>query len=140
SQQLLFPITVDLTLPQFALVKEHIEWFERLGFVMKLFGGQTVVIDAVPALGQPHNGETLFQQIVDELEHPPVADLNPEERVALAFASRAGITKGVPLSQQEMNALMNDLFATSMPYVSPHGRPILVRMSMEEIERKFNKR
>lgn len=140
SQQLLFPLTIDMTLPQFALVKEHLDLFNRLGFHLKLFGGQTVVVDAVPALCQTNSEETLLQWMVDELEHQPVADLNPEERIALAFANRAGITKGVALSQQEMNALMNDLFATSMPYVSPRGRPIVVRMSMEEIERRFNKK
>ena len=140
SQQLLFSITVDLPLVQFALVREHLDLFNRLGFSLKLFGGQTVVIDAVPAFGQADGESNLFQRMIDELEHLPTADLKPEERVALAFANRAGITKGTPLSQEEMNALMNDLFATSMPYVSPRGRPIVARMSMEEVERKFNKR
>ena len=139
AQQLLFSITVDLPLLQFALVKEHMDLFNRLGFSVKLFGGQTVVIDAVPAFGRADGETTLFQRMIDELEHLPTADLKPEEQVALAFANRAGITKGTPLSQSEMNALMNDLFATSMPYFSPRGRPIVARMSMEEVERKFNK-
>ena len=58
----------------------------------------------------------------------------------MAFSYKAGITKGVSLSQQEMNAMINDLFATSNPYASPSGRPIVVRSPLEEIERKFNKR
>ena len=139
SQQLLFPITLDLTMPQFSLVKEHLDLFNRLGFSLKLFGGQTVVIDAAPALAQQGGGDVLFQQMLDELSDLPASDFKPEERIAAAFSIRAGITSGMELSQQEMNALVNDLFATSMPYVSPHGRPTIVRITLEELDRKFKR-
>lgn len=139
SQQLLFPITLDLALSQFNLVREQTELFNRLGFNLKLFGGQTVVIDAVPSLARQDCGDTLFQQVLDELSNLQASNFKPEERIAAAFSSRAGITSGVSLSQQEMNALINDLFATEMPYSSPSGRPVIVRMPMQDLDRKFKR-
>ncbi|MBT5873135.1 MAG: DNA mismatch repair endonuclease MutL, partial [Candidatus Latescibacteria bacterium] len=139
SQQLLFPITLDLAMSQYNLVVEHAELFDRIGFSVKMFGGQTVVIDAVPSLARQENGDALFQQVLDELTNMQTSSLDPIERMAAAFSSRAGITKGVALSQQEMNALINDLFATEMPYASPHGRPVVVRVPVEELDRKFKR-
>ena len=139
SQQLLFPITLDLAVSQFNLVREQTELFNRLGFNLKLFGGQTVVIDAVPSLARQESGDTLFQQVLDELSNQQASHFNPEERIAAAFSSRAGITSGVSLSQQEMNALINDLFATEMPYSSPTGRPVIVRVPVQDLDRKFKR-
>jgi DNA mismatch repair protein MutL len=140
AQQLLFPVTLDLMMSQFALVQEHLDLFNKLGFSLKLFGGQTVVVDAVSTLARKGSEGALLQNMIEQLQDLPAADLNPAERIAMAFSYKAGITKGVSLSQQEMNALINDLFATSNPYASPSGRPIVVRSPLEEIERKFNKR
>lgn len=139
SQQLLFPITLDLTMPQFALVKEHFDLFNRLGFGLKLFGGQTVVIEAVPGLTRKGAEETILQHTIDELSNLSASHYKPEERLAIAFSGRAAISRGRPLAQEEMNALINDLFATSMPYVSPHGRPTVIRIPLEDLDRKFKR-
>ncbi len=139
SQQLLFPVTLDLMVPQFALVQEHFDLFGRLGFSLKLFGERTVVVDAVPCAAHNQGEDTLFPRMVENLQNLSARDLNPAERIARTFSSHAGIRKGDPLSQQEMNTLVNDLFATEMPYVTPSGRPVLVRMPLEEIERRFNR-
>ena len=139
SQQLLFPVTMDFMVPQFALVQEHFDLFGRLGFNVKLFGERTVVVDAVPCAANKQNVDTLFQRMVENLQDLPAKDLKAEERIARTFCSHAGIRKGDSLSQREMNTLVNDLFATEMPYVTPGGRPIVVRMPLEEIERRFNR-
>ncbi|MBI4552871.1 MAG: DNA mismatch repair endonuclease MutL [Candidatus Latescibacteria bacterium] len=139
SQQLMFPITVDLTMPQFAIVKDYLDLFNKIGFSLKLFGGQTVVIEAVPSLIRQGGEERLLQNMIDVLADRPETGFKPEERIAAAFACEAAITKGRPLVQQEMNALINDLFATSMPYACPHGRPIVVRIPLEELDRKFKR-
>ena len=139
SQQLLFPVTMDLPAPQLALVQEHFDLFGRLGFNVKLFGERTVVVDAVPCAANKQGVDILFQRMVENLQDLPAKDLEAEERIARTFSSHAGIRKGDPLSQREMNTLVNDLFATETPYVTPGGRPIVVRMPREEIERRFNK-
>lgn len=139
SRQLLFPVTLDLMAPQVALVREHFDHFARLGFNVKLFGEQTVVVDAVPCMASNQEVDTLFHRMLENLQEMPEKNLKAEERIALTFSGHAGIRKGDPLSQQEMNGLVNDLFATEMPYVTPRGRPTVVRMPLEEIERRFNR-
>lgn len=139
SRQLLFPLTLDLMVPQIALVREHFDHFARLGFNVKLFGEQTVVVDAVPCMASSQGVDTLFHRMIENLQEMPEKNLNTEERIALTFSGHAGIRKGDPLSQQEMNGLVNDLFATEMPYATPRGRPTVVRMPLEEIERRFNR-
>ena len=139
SQQLLFPVTMDLMIPQIALVREHLDLFGQLGFSVKLFGEQTVVVDAVPCMANKLGVDTLFQRMIENLQDLPAKDLKAEERVALTFSSHAGIRKGDALSQRDMNNLVNDLFATEMPYATPAGRPVVVRMPLEEIERRFNR-
>ncbi len=139
SRQLLFPVTLDLMVPQIALVREHFDHFARLGFNVKLFGEQTVVVDAVPCMASNQEVDTLFHRMIENLQEMPEKNLKAEERIALTFSGYAGIRKGDPLSQQEMNSLVNDLFATEMPYVTPSGRPTVVRMPIEEIERRFNR-
>ena len=139
SQQLLFPVTLDLMVPQIALVQEHFDHFGKLGFSLKLFGEQTVVVDAVPCMASNQGVDTLFHRMIENLQEQPEKALKAEERIALTFSSHAGIRKGDALSQQEMNGLVNDLFATEMPYVTPGGRPIVVRMPLEEIDRRFKK-
>ena len=139
SRQLLFPVTLDLMVSQIALVREHFDHFARLGFNVKLFGEQTVVVDAVPCMASSQEVDTLFHRMIENLLDMPEKNLKTEERIALTFSSHAGIRKGDTLSQQEMNGLVNDLFATEMPYVTPRGRPTVVRMPLEEIERRFNR-
>ena len=139
SQQLLFPVTMDLPVAQLALVQDHFDLFGRLGFNVKLFGERTVVVDAVPCAANKQGVDTLFQRMVEHLQDLPAGELKAEERIARTFSSHAGIRKGDSLSQREMNALVNDLFATEMPYVTPGGRPIVVRMPLEEIERRFSR-
>ena len=139
SQQLLFPVTLDLMVPQIALVQEHFDHFGKLGFSLKLFGEQTVVVDAVPCMAGNQGVDTLFHRMIENLQEQPEKALKAVERIALIFSTHAGIRKGDALSQQEMNGLVNDLFATEMPYVTPGGRPTVVRMPLEEIERRFKK-
>ena len=139
SQQLLFPVTLDLAVPQIALVQEHFDHFSKLGFSLKLFGEQTVVVDAVPCLASDQGMDTLFHRMIEDLQEQPEKAVKVEERIAHTFSSHAGVRKGDALTQQEMNALVNDLFATEMPYVTPGGRPTVARMPLEEIERRFNR-
>ena len=140
SQQLLFPVTMDLMASQFALVQEYFDLFENLGFSLKIFGERTIVIDAVPSFSNKQVFETLFQHMIENLQETPLDNPKMKERIAATFSSHGGIRKGDALSQREMNMLVNDLFATEMPYVTPGGRPVIIRIPFEEIERRFNKK
>ncbi|MGE5313505.1 MAG: DNA mismatch repair endonuclease MutL [Acidobacteriota bacterium] len=138
SQQLLFPHTMSFTPGDFTLAKELIPDLELLGFQLKVFGKTTIVLEGVPPDVKPGSESTILQDIVDEFknnQHRVVLDAR--DNLAKSFACRASIKAGDKLSEAEMRSLIDQLFATSMPYVCPHGRPVIVKLSLPELDRRF---
>jgi DNA mismatch repair protein MutL len=77
----------------------------------------------------------MIQYLLDEKSVSTFPD--PRTRFAAAFACGAAIKAGQRLSQEEMNALLNNLFSSQNPYTCPHGRPTVVRISLDELSRRF---
>jgi DNA mismatch repair protein MutL len=139
SQQLLFPQVVELTQAQLQVFDEHQDLLAGLGFVVRPFGGKTVLVEAEPVTLMMGRHSQVLRDILDDLAAQQPAELDREERLARSFACQGAITAGERLTQEEMNSLVNMLFATSSPYTCPHGRPTIIRMSMEELARKFGR-
>ncbi len=140
TQQLLFPETVELSASDYALAKELLPDLQRIGFDMKLFGRNTVVIEGIPADVRIGGERHILQEILDEYRTNEHATGN-EVRDALAksFACKAAIKAGDKLTMGEMVALIEHLFLTKMPYVCPHGRPVVVKIALEELDRRFGR-
>ena len=141
SQQLLFPETVQLSPAEYALLSELLTYFEQLGFQLKLFGKNTVVIDAIP----PDVKVGSESKIITELlalyrEHSQHSPLDVRDNLAKSFSCKAAIKAGDPLGEQEMRSLIDQLFATKMPYVCPHGRPVVMKISIDELDRRFGRK
>lgn len=139
SQQLLFPQVINLTPDDFSYLTEILPYLERIGFVIKGFGGTSVVLEAVPSglkIGRP---ETILNEIIDESKANRANSLDIRDNVAKSFACRMAIKKGDPLSREEMNQLIDRLFATQSPYFCPHGRPVIVTLSLEELDKRFGR-
>jgi len=139
SQQLLFPQVVELTQAQLQVFDEHQDLLAGLGFVVRPFGGKTVLVEAEPVTLMMGRHSQVLRDILDDLAVHQPAELDREERLARSFACQGAIKAGEPLTQAEMNSLVNMLFATSSPYTCPHGRPTVIRMSLEELARKFGR-
>lgn len=140
TQQLLFPHTVELNASDYSLVKELAPHLEKIGFDIKLFGKNTVVIEGIPADVRIGNEAKILQDVLDEFknnEHNQTIDAR--DRIAKSFACKAAIKAGDKLNTTEMIVLIDQLFATSMPYVCPHGRPVVVKISVEELDRRFGR-
>ncbi len=138
SQALLFPEPVDLGPAGRALLERWREPLERLGFVFEGFGGDTVVVGAVPALLKGDEPKRLIQAAVDELGGPKAGE--PALDRALAFvACRAAIKANTPLGREEMERLVADIGVTETPYFCPHGRPIVSRVSLADIRRELKR-
>lgn len=135
SQQLLFPQTVQLSPEDYYLLMEIQLYLEKLGFIVKDFGGNTVVLEAVPAEFHRANEERILLEIIDDYKKNKSLDV--KEDVAKSYACKAAIKTGEKLTLEEMNSLVDQLFATQNPYFCPHGRPIIVKISLEEIDRRF---
>ncbi|MDE3058543.1 MAG: DNA mismatch repair endonuclease MutL, partial [Bacteroidota bacterium] len=138
SQQLLFPHTISLTPGDYALVHEILSPLQALGFELKLFGKNTIVLEGVPTDVKAGSEATILQDILDEFKNNQHrVKLEARDNVAKSFACKAAIKAGDPLTEAEMRVLIDQLFATAMPYVCPHGRPILVKVSLAELDRRF---
>jgi len=139
SQQLLFPIVMELTPAEKGIVESGSAYFAGFGFEIADFGGNTISVSAIPAFINDGLVESTIRDMVGYLmEGKNPGEFNePQKRFAAAFACGAAIKAGQKLTQEEMNSLLNNLFATENPYTCPHGRPTLVRMSVDELSRRF---
>jgi DNA mismatch repair protein MutL len=138
SQALLFVETLDLGPASRALLERWREPLERLGFAFEGFGGDSVVLRAVPTLLKGDEPRRLVEAAVEELADPKAG--GPALDRALAFvACRAAIKASTPLAPEEMQRLVADLETTETPYFCPHGRPIVSRVSMHDIRRELKR-
>ena len=149
GQRLLFPVTLDFGLRRIHRVKEAMPLLEAMGFGIRDFGGNTVVVDAIPVDLKAWEDGRLLHEIVDELGERERESSVPlggqktvsplEHRLAAAYARHTAIRTGARLSGREMRALIDRLFATREPFVCPQGRPVVVKMSLDELDRQFSR-
>ncbi len=140
AQQLLFPQTLLMTPADYSLIRELMPHLQRMGFDLKLFGKNTVVVEGVPADVRVGREEQILQQVLDLFkENEQEAKLDARDALAKSFACRAAVKAGDELHEAEIRALIRQLVATQMPYVCPHGRPIMIRISTEELDKRFGR-
>ncbi len=140
TQQLLFPHIVQMSASDYSLVKELQDDLAKIGFNVQLFGKNTVVIEGIPADVRVGNEARILQDVLDEFkndEHHQTIDAR--DKLAKSFACKAAVKAGDKLTSSEMLVLIDQLFATQMPYVCPHGRPVMVKIPVEELDRRFGR-
>jgi DNA mismatch repair protein MutL len=142
SQRLLFPLTLRLSPAEYAVVIDLQTLFDRAGFEIEPFGGRTIIVHSAPAPHPYFNAERCLREMITELttgSELTRAARNQHERIAMTFACKAAIKAGQALSPREMDELYNRLFATELPSHDVHGRPAVVRLSLQELERRFGR-
>jgi DNA mismatch repair protein MutL len=142
SQRLLFPLTVRLSPAEFAAVEELGGMLRAVGFEVDAFGDRTVIIHAAPNPHPYFDAEACFRDMVSELTHGSElvnSARNQHERIARSMACKGAIKAGQPLSRAEMEELVDRLFATELPSHDVHGRPTILRLTMEELARRFGR-
>jgi DNA mismatch repair protein MutL len=142
SQRLLFPITLRLAPAEYALVLDARELFERTGFEVEPFGGRTVIMHSAPAPHPWFDAERCVREMIGELAAGSELTRSARtqyERMAMTFACKGAIKAGQRLSTLEMEELFERLFATELPYHDVHGRPTVIRLSLDELERRFGR-
>jgi DNA mismatch repair protein MutL len=139
SQQLLFPVVLQLTAMEKSVVESSVEYFKAFGFDIQDFGGKEVSVSATPSFMKSVDIERSVRDMIGYLlDEKSVGHFpEPHKRFAAAFACGAAIKSGQKLSQEEMMALLNSLFSSQNPYTCPHGRPTVVRISLDELSRRF---
>lgn len=139
-QTLLFPKVVSTDPARVMLVKELHDYLQRLGFIVKPISRTDVVIECVPPQIKDGEEEKIFLEILDQyIEYREEKILDSTENMAKSFSCKAAIKAGERLSQEEMRRLIDELFATENPYVCPHGRPVVLKISLDEFDRRFGR-
>jgi DNA mismatch repair protein MutL len=142
GQRLLFPLTLRLTAAESRRVEELAGILKGAGFDVAGFGGDTVIVHAVPNPHPYFDAARCFREMIAELTEGSElvrSAHNQHERIAKTFACKGAIKAGQRLSDAEMQQLFDGLFATELPYHDVHGRPTIVRLSSSELERKFGR-
>ncbi len=141
KQGLLAPETIELLPSDAQTVRDHLDVLQELGFGVSEFGGDTFIIDALPIYVQDGPAELLLVEIARELERSGKKCGTREliqEKIAQAACQTAVRIKD-QLTELEIEALVDDLAKTEMPYTSPRGRPTLIYTSFTELDRKFSR-
>jgi DNA mismatch repair protein MutL len=143
-QKLLLPTTLELTPQQHVLVEELLDQLNSNGFEVEWFGKQTIVVKGVPALAKESNVQELMESVLEELQTLDVVKQEGRirrlrERIAISISCRSAIKINTPLSSEKMQWLLDELFRCKNPYTCPHGRPIVLRLNIEEILRGFKR-
>lgn len=139
GQQLLFPQTVDLPLEDFLIFQEIRDSLYLLGFGVNELSGRTVVIESIPAVVKPGLEPKILLEIIDYYKQFDKVRNTNVDAVAAAFACKNAVKSGDRLSQEEMEYLLAELFRCREPFFCPHGRPVIVALTMEELDKKFKR-
>ncbi len=139
GQQLLFPQTITLSMDDFLKFKEIVHLLNKIGFVLRIFSGTSIVIDAIPVDVKVGREAPILLDIIDYYKGNPDREFDPMQKIAAAFSCKNAIKSGEQLSQAQMHAMIDQLFACESPYFCPHGRPVIITMDLEEFDRKFKR-
>jgi len=139
SQQLLFEQAVLLSSEEYQVLMEILPYLEKIGFVLRDFGNNTVVIEAVPVGVKNGKERELLLNIIDDYSEMRGKGDDVLDAVAKSYSCKSAIKSGQKLTKQEMESLIDQLFATSEPYFCPHGRPIVHIITLDELDRRFGR-
>ncbi|MCF8258444.1 MAG: DNA mismatch repair endonuclease MutL [Flavobacteriales bacterium] len=138
SQQTLFPINIELSTGDAQTLNSMMEDVRILGIDIAPFGRNSFVVHGLATF----IAESAVQSVLDELinefrESGTSGSSKQQERLAHALARKSAIPHGKTLQREEMAQLIDELFGCDQPYVSPNGKPTMVTLSLEELEKRF---
>ncbi len=140
TQQLLFPIKIQFDVASYEILKGLNSMVTKLGFKLKYLAKSYIMIEGVPDDITSGFEEKILREFVSEyVNNQNEKQLEEKDNIAKSYSCKAAIKAGDKLSEKEMRLLIDQLFATSMPYVCPHGRPIVIKISLEEFDRRFGR-
>ena len=141
SQRLLMPIIVELNPAQLAIFAELCGELERNGFEAEAFGSRTIAVKTAPAGIDTAQVERMLTELLEQFERERQA-LNLEQirrRIAASIACHAAIKVNMPLEQKKIEWLLSELAKTEYPMSCPHGRPVVLRYSVRDIQKAFKR-
>lgn len=141
-QPLLTPLQIEFTSSEVMLVEDNLEVFEKLGFEIEPFGGNTFIINGVPSFLAGEDVDQVVRGVLDDIsnEKAPSKLQGRIEEIVNYMACRSAIKFGQRLNLPEMQALIQQMDELKRPYTCPHGRPTMVSLSLSELEKMFGRK
>jgi DNA mismatch repair protein MutL len=141
AQTLLTPATLTLPPDAAHLLMSQLPALQHLGFAVEEFGPGTFQVRAVPALFGSGDPLSAVQAVVEDFEEDEAPLQNEiEKKLAARVCKRMAVRAGQALSAEEQSALIADLESCDSPRTCPHGRPTMIHLSVEMLERQFGRR
>jgi DNA mismatch repair protein MutL len=139
TQQELFPRNIELSAPDADLLRRILPEIHQLGFDIQEFGQSSFVLHGLPVeFSGGQDPQNIIESLLEQFKQNTELKLQLRESLARSMARTAAIKRGKPLSVAEMQSLIDQLFACSVPYQSPSGRQCFLTWTLEEIEKKLS--
>ena len=141
SQRLLMPLVLELTPAQQAIFAEISDELNLNGFEAEPFGARSIAVKVAPAGIDAPQIERMLHELLEQFAHEDQS-LNLEKiraRIAASIACHAAIKVNMPLEQNKMEWLLAELSKTECPMSCPHGRPVVLRYSLKDIQKAFKR-
>jgi DNA mismatch repair protein MutL len=140
AQRLLLPLTLELTPLELDAIDTHRELLRRVGFEIEPFSGRTVVVHTAPHPHPRFDAGRCLQELLADLAGGRLGSLaNRLERFAATYACRAAVKAGQHLEVEEIRELVRRLLSATLPAHDVHGRPAIVHLPKDELERRFGR-
>ena len=141
SQLMLLPDIINLSHKEMDIAKENMDMFRKAGFTLEEFGENTIKLSGVPNICLDLDTKELFLETLDEINTVArTAKQEKEEKFIATVACKAAVKANMALDAQEVDNLMKQLLVLPNPFTCPHGRPTAIRMTKNDIEKKFSRR
>ncbi|WP_048818160.1 DNA mismatch repair endonuclease MutL [Desulforamulus hydrothermalis] len=141
AQMLLTPVPLEIPPHEAQLTVRHILDFNKLGFIVEHFGGDTFLLRGIPPQAAQAPGE-IFMDLLALLQESPSRQIDMSlviDRLAASMACREAVKAGKNLGSLEIKALLSGLAGCRQPFTCPHGRPTLIQISHEELNKRFKR-
>ena len=141
SQMLLLPDVLELSKKDMKAVLDNIEMFKSAGFELEEFGENTIRLVGVPDICYDMDTKELFMDLIDgiDINNKTTAE-EVENRFLATVACKAAVKANMKLSHEEIKTLFDELLTLENPFTCPHGRPTAIRLTRDEIEKKFKRK
>ncbi len=141
SQLMLLPDIINLSHKEMDIAKENMDMFRKAGFTLEEFGENTIKLSGVPNICLDLETKELFLETLDEINTiARTAKQEKEEKFIATIACKAAVKANMALTKEEVDKLMEQLLVLPNPFTCPHGRPTAIKMTKNDIERKFSRR
>lgn len=140
AQNLLQPEILELTIKENIIIKDNLSEISQLGFQIELFGQNSFILKSIPSIFGRTQPKELLQEIIHQIEEHKTSLHQIQEDIITRMSCRASVKAGDTLTINEINSLLKELNQCILPYTCPHGRSIFIKVSADELEKKFKRK